>query len=227
MKNSFTLFVILLLSLKTYAQPDSSKIIKSIYNGVYKNISAYYIHLHSKSESSIDKRGFLADRNWEHLFDRVLPDEGYKLEMMIQKLDEYYPKKGYTLYEVRLNGLRFKSISGNFYEKSQYKPVTDQVDPVPGEYYLVALGKNMDLRFISGAFFVQDISVDFVFDPKEPTSYLNYLKYKTFDIQTSDIAFVKRKGGKMFFSAYSKLYEKKVLISIVVKRPWDFGLSAY
>jgi hypothetical protein len=62
-------------------------------------------------------------------------------------------------------------------------------------YFLLALDEQKrEIKFISGQFFRNPISSDFNLDFNNPNSFIEYLRLKTFYLQTKDFVFVKRKG---------------------------------
>ncbi|MEO6850773.1 MAG: hypothetical protein ABI203_12100 [Mucilaginibacter sp.] len=215
MKKLFLIFSLLAGTSACFAQSDSTKVKELIYNRMYKNIAAYYINYAVKVRSGL-KHGFLDQDDKYYFFDRSLPERGWTLDMEITLLDWKYPVDGYRVYQIKLNGLRFSSDTSVW--RIANKGVS-QVEQSPSNYNLICVNEMGSIKFISGRFFIHDVSEDFKLNNNNPESYLEYLKYKTFEDQVGQITFLKRKGKKLIFSGYSDLYQYKVRLTVDPKNP--------
>ncbi len=218
------IFLTIFTTLDCIGQTDSAKVEEYIYNRVYKNIGAYYINYHIHSHTDRDKNGFLRKNKQSYFFDYGLPDDQYKLVMKIEKQDWIYPINNFAVYKIKLNGLNFKNQRP--YGKDRLIVVSDRrIDEPPGNFYLIALNKKEQIKFISGSFFVEDISGDFKLDAKNPFSYIDYLRFKTFQYQTRNISFLKKRGKKLYFTATSSVFQSDVIISINYSHPGHLNIK--
>jgi hypothetical protein len=215
MKILFFILFVLVGSTICLAQPDSAKIKETIYNSVYKNVAAFYIERAVKSKTDISN-GFLYPNLDKYFFDLCLPNTGFRMMMEINKLDWEYPIDGYHVYRIKLNGLTFKSDSLRLIE------TTLQIDGPPGgtaTNYLLCINDKGVIKFISGNYFLHDVSRDFKLDDKSPESYVKYLKFRTFEDQIDQITYLKRKRGNLIFTGYSTEFKRKVQLSVNIKKP--------
>jgi hypothetical protein len=203
--NLRTLLPVLLLSTIAYSQIDSNSYYKNIYNKMYKNVAAYNIRFASYANNGAIYTPVLNDGN--PFYDPFLPDTDWKLQMQIEKIDWEYPIKGFELYKVFMDGFRYTQDStGN--AKRIFSVWTDK-------YFLIALNKQTeDIKFISGQFFINAISDDFKVDKNNPNSFLEYLKFRIFRYQVKDIKFIKKKGNRYYYNAYSDSLMRSVKIVI-------------
>ncbi|MGY4384651.1 hypothetical protein ACVWYN_001677 [Pedobacter sp. UYP24] len=137
--------------------------------------------------------------------------------MQINELDFKYPISGYIVYQVKLDGLRFTSES---YGKNKSAQVFDgPFDAPPSNYYLLCVNPLNEIKFVSGNYFVNDITKDFRLDNADPKSYLLYLKFRTFTYKTREIAFLKRQKNLLYFSAFSEELNRKISIKLNTTTP--------
>jgi len=214
MKRLFILTLIILKANVAYLQnlniPDSTN--KFIYNEVYKNIAAFNIKYSLHSLNGVYKGNLLSStRNF--FFDAYIADYGFKLKMDIKELSQAYPLGNYKLYQIFIDGFRYINEKGDI----EVNKIGVEDFPFSSQYLLALDEKNRTIKFISGQFYKNSIANDFSFDCNVPSSYITYLKLKTFNLETSDLKFSKRKGKKLFFKAYSEELKKGITIILSLK----------
>lgn len=219
------------------AQTDSLSTEEYLYNRVYKNIAAYYIEYNfhrypDHIKDGVFRTGYNTDSNGKlrkdyskrYSFDDILPDLHARLEMDIEKLDWSYPINGFVLYSIELNGIRMRSSIATRKATGIVTSDGSYNDP-PGRRYLIAINKKQQIIFISGIFFIDDITHEFNLDFKNPTSYLEYLKFRTNEYELRNIRFIKKKGKVLTFSAFSDRFKCETIISINYLTPTKYQLQ--
>lgn len=224
--NSKICFIFLMLTVTYHclAQSDSVKYNEVIYNKVYKNIAAYYIKYSINVEPNLRTSNLLSD-DYNYFFDKCLPDEGYKLDMEITRLNWTYPIPGYLVYQIKINGFRF--TNDKLKKTKVIQSYDGQLSQPPWNYYLLAINRQCGIKFISGTYFTHDISKDFKLDEGNPLSYIEYLKYKAFQAKISKLKFSKKEGRKIYFDAYSEELQSMVTLIINVKNPSNLEIKKY
>ncbi|OFX60747.1 MAG: hypothetical protein A2046_07875 [Bacteroidetes bacterium GWA2_30_7] len=206
MKLSFFIVIIIFYNSLLYAsiyRPDSTLLYSYIENNVAKNIFIYRLKTSPIVENDLSDK-YLKPYN---SFLNVLPDFGYKLDLQIKQSKLLYPDTSFILYSI------YKKYDRYFNDSI----IIDKDFPYFNNdcYFLVAINSNNDLKFISGNFFLNSIYKDFKLDVNVPESYYNYIKLKTFNLQTDKILFVKTNKKQLIFVAYS--YELKDSITIFIE----------
>jgi hypothetical protein len=211
MKHRIFSLIFLVKGLCVFSQSDSTKFNEFIYNNVYKNIAAFNIKYASRSlNGAIPVKTFHEGDTF--FYNPFLPDDGFKLEMKVQQLDWHYPREGFMLYEVSLDGLKYNNAKAGLEQKNFYV--------WGGKYFLIAVNRSNhqgEVKFISGQFFIHAIADDFRLNEKDPLSYLDFLKFKLFRYQVENISFVKKKGKKLCYTGNSLLYNKRINIELALK----------
>ncbi|MCP3933728.1 MAG: hypothetical protein GY705_32080, partial [Bacteroidetes bacterium] len=105
-----------------------------------------------------------------------------------------YPKSDWTLYEVSfLEKPKNDSLVSWSHEKGLAIPTYR--GPV-----LVAVNKKNEIKFISsGGLFEHPIAQDFDLDPKDPASYIPFLRLKLYSSHYEEIEYVRKEGKKLVF----------------------------
>lgn len=199
------------------AQMDSGKIKTLIYNQLYKNIASYYITYAVNNKTDLNKKGYLREGVTSYFFDQCLPDNGYNLEMEISKLNWTYPIDNFDVYQVQLNGLRFSSSTSKRIKLVQ--TIDGPTNAPPSNYYLLCIDRHIVVKFVSGSCFLNDVSNDFKLNNLEPQSYVNYLKFKTFQYQITQILFAKKRRHYFYYTAFSNQLNSKVMIIVDINSP--------
>ena len=194
-----------------------------INNIVSKNILVYRIANLSLIEDELYK-GFL-EKTSTFLNCKFFPDYGYRLLMLIDEVSDFqYPDTTFKLYSIRIR-------NEEYYNEKENIILSKDMGGIFNKYYLIALQQQEGLstsistkfdtvelkytiKFISGDFYLNRINNDFDLDPKKPESFFEYIKFKTFDIQTQNIIFLRKKGKQLIFGAYSGKYDKNVNVII-------------
>jgi hypothetical protein len=222
MKTFFSTCYLVIYSLVCVAQSDTTEIKENIYNRVYKNVAAFYINYAVKSKMELNQ-GYLFDNMNNYFFDSCLPDKGFKLDMKITKLDWKYPVDGYSVYEIKLNGLSFvNELSGKIKTTLQ---IDGSLKHSLSRYYLLCINGEKIIKFISGSYFLNNISNDFKLDINNLKSYIDYLKFRNFEDQIDEIIYFKKKRGKLLFKGYSKEFQKNVILYVDIENPNLIDLS--
>lgn len=217
MKYLFIAAVVLAISNNCQAQNDTSKVKDYIYDKTYKNIAAFFIKYHLERKTDFQNDGFLNQNTSKYFFDECLPDLGAKLDMEIIKLDWDYPIGGYTIYQIKINGLSFSNAKTG--KSETIHSYDGPIDNPPGNNFLLCINKRGAIKFISGSYFLNDVSDDFKLNKNSPESYLKYLAYRTFQYQTNNIHFFKKSNQELYFAAYSDMFQQNVLIVVNENKP--------
>jgi len=220
MRKVIVLIGVYIVSVQCYAQQIKPLSIDTfIYNKIYKNIAAYNIRYGSLSfNKSIDK--MVLEDNSKRVYEQYIADLDYKLEMVIEKVNDIQYRGGmYALYSVKLPlGLYFKNqktgASRRFLEQGV------------GTRYLVGI-KDDEIKFLSGKFFVSAIAKDYDLNVKYPNSYIDFLKMKGFEYDLQDIVFLKKKRNILYYNCYSNLFRKKGLLILNLENVEYFELKLF
>jgi len=127
-------------------------------------------------------------------------------------VDLQYPSNEIKLFGFRRNGLLCGEII-------KTKTISD------GRNYNIFLigidtaSKETDnlIKYISGQMFLDNISIDFELDENIPSTYIDYIKLKMFDLQVDQLKFLKGNQGKLIYQAYSNFEKKKLTLSVDTK----------
>ncbi|EHQ29553.1 hypothetical protein [Mucilaginibacter paludis] len=205
MKKNAALFLLLFIGQYAYAQFDDLNHIDTfIYNKVYKNIAAYQI---KHVLANAGDRPFSAT---DHFFyESVLPDADARMGMVIEKTDLVYPINTYDVYRITMNGMQFQN-------KDKIMMTLSGINP--GHLFLVAVDKQSGgIKFISGQFFLSAISADFNLNRNDPSSFINYLFFKTYADELKNIQFGKRILNLCYYRAFSTALQKPVNLVLDTK----------
>ncbi|MFT3855870.1 MAG: hypothetical protein QM733_24555 [Ilumatobacteraceae bacterium] len=161
--------------------------------------------LHNHNKDYIYQRSL----QMSFFYNSILPDHGYKLGMKIEKLDSLYPNPLFHLYKICLDHI-------DFVPDDSVLPTTRVIGgPIISSDFLVALNEaNGDMKFISGQFFLSDISDEFSINGKDMALFIPYLSMRLFFIGGVDIKFSRKKRKEWVFQGYSKVYERKFVVSV-------------
>lgn len=214
MKKFIVLSLIILKANVAYLQnlniPDS--ISEFVTNETYKNIAAFNIKCSIHSANGVDKSNYL-NTNKNFFFDAFIADYSFRLKMDVKKLSQDYPLNNYELYQVFIDGFRYTNKNEDIEVK---KGVIGEASF--DRYYLLALdSKSKTIKFISGQFFRNPIASDFSLDFNNPNSFIEYLRLKTFNLQTKDLVFIKRKGKALYYKSYSDELKGEISIMLSLK----------
>jgi len=214
MKKFIALSLIIVKANFAYMQnlsiPDS--ISEFVITETYKNIAAFNIKFSVHSFNGTDKSNYL-NTNKNFFFDAFIADYGFRLKMDIKKLPEIYPLDKYELYQIFIDGFNYINKNADIEVK---KGVVGEASY--GNYYLLAVNnENKKIKFISGQFFRNQISHDFSLDSNNPSSFIEYLKFKTFYLQTKDLVFIKSKGNALYYKSYSNELKEEITIRLSLK----------
>ena len=187
-------------------------------NQVYKNIAAFNIRYCSFGFNHINVDKYFWS-NSDFFYNYFMADYGFKMEMKIKKINLVYPNERFHLYEILTNGFTFLADSGNIARGS--------IGPISTDIYLLALNEtNGDIKFISGKYFKSAIAEDFKPNIKEPNTLVSYVKMRAYVVKASDIVFVKKKHLALIYTAFSEIYNKKVVIKLSIKNIEDVAISS-
>lgn len=181
---------------------QESKKVEYIENAVIKNILIFRIKTTPIVENNLNGNFLKPHTN----FLSIIPDFGFKMVLELKEINFDYPDSTYRLYAFFKKYDRFKRDS-IFIESDFTYFYNDR-------YFLVGMNPEYELKFISGNFFLSSIKKDFKLDIKKPESFNNYIKFKTFNLQTDNIIFIKKKKKKLFFNAYSSELKREINIII-------------
>ncbi|MDD2798185.1 MAG: hypothetical protein PHV20_06285 [Bacteroidales bacterium] len=211
------LIVVLFVVLKANIAFDQNhnvndSISEFLYNETYKNIAAFNIKYSVHSLNGVNKGNFLKT-NEKFFYDAFISDINYKFKMDIKELSQPYPLNNYTLYQVFIDGFRYTKTN------EDVEVAKGVIGGFPfSNYYLLALDKqNKIIKFISGQFFRNTISNDFSFDINNSDSFIEYLRLKTFCLQTKNLIFIKKRGKRLFYKSFSEELKKEIIIMLSLK----------
>lgn len=188
-------FLVFSIIFNIYAQGD----IDYIHRSVQKNIIAF--HLHSDLSLDTKKKNFYCDATSKMSFiNNFIFDKPLKLDMNILPSSTYYfPDSSYRIYEIYKNGFTFiDTDSGEkiTYHYSHYPYKNDQK-------YLIAVNSMGEIKYISGNFFLSDISSYYKLVSNK--SVINFASLKLYNYEVEKYLRVnKRFLGKWIVSCYSK-----------------------
>lgn len=205
----------LFISQLNNAQNISKQAEAFISEKVQKNIAAYNLKYGDITLNGILPNNKLVLES-SFFYDAFLPDEGFKMQMSIEKIDWEYPIKGYVVYKIYMK--QIVHINEKTGDERKF------FDKWTNPYFLVALDENEQkwkIKFISGQFFTHSIKGDFPIDISNPLSYFDFLKYKMFKYQITDLSFDKKGKEKIYFKGYSNYLNKKVNIILDYKQSED------
>lgn len=200
-----------------------------IYNAVCKNILIYrileYVPEHLNKGNYID---FLTS----------LPDNGDILILdSINKLDLKYPKENYILYSIIKGGWKYTS----YYCEEVVKWVSTRAnyycDTIGGlsvsddlnfkgnwnsnSIYLIAYNPTTkEIKYISGSFFLHQISQDFNLSIDNPDSFIDYIKYKLYFLPIKSIELYKKTKKKIVFKL--SYFKKDICFVELNKKDFEF-----
>lgn len=195
------------LSFSVVAQNDSVYIEEFIQEETQRNISAYNIRYGDPTINGIILSNFL-NSSTNFFYDAFLPKKGFRIKMDIEKLNWNYPIPDYQVYKINIGQIvhinKQEDIERKFFDKwtSPYFLVAVKYSPTDGA----------KIKFISGQFFINEIKDDFLFNVKEPNSYIEFLRYKMFKYQFRSMVYFRKKKEKFFFKGYSDYLSKEVVI---------------
>jgi hypothetical protein len=191
------------------AQDTVGEIIELLYNRVYKNIASFNIkYANFRMNGSTPADMFRSDADLDYSYGCFLPDEGYKLKMVIKDTILPYPDSRYKIYAITIN--RFEYIPTD-----KHKPTYSCNGPRTTKNFLIAVNaQSMEVKFISGQFFLSDIAKDFKLNPEDPSSYLSYLSLRAFRYQVSNIKYEERAKDSLIYRGYSEYTNSEVTIKL-------------
>jgi len=215
----------------SFSQYSSTSDRDFIYNAVCKNILIYRI-LEYVPET-INKGNYID-------FYSSLPDNGYILILdSINKLDLKYPKENYILYSIIKKGwdyrnyyceevVKWVSTRANYYcDTIKNLGISEDIN-IRGNRnsnrsYLIAYNPiTKDIKYISGSFFLHQISQDFNLSIDNPDSFLDYIKYKLYFLNIKSIELHKKTKRKIIFKLTYKPYHKDYYYCYVELNKKDF-----
>jgi hypothetical protein len=208
-KNIFVFLLAVLFYAWALCQEPVQDVNSYLSNQVYKNIAAFNIRYCSFAFNHIDVDKYFWS-NSDFFYNYFMADYGFKMEMKIKKINLVYPNERFQLYEILTNGFTFLADSGNIARGS--------IGPISTDIYLLALNEtNGDIKFISGQYFKSAISQDFKINTNEPNSLILYITMRAYVIKPQNIAFVKKRHRALIYTAFSEIYNKKVVIKLPIK----------
>lgn len=184
------------------ANPPDSTLLKYIENKTTKNILIYRIRNTFVVENDL-YNGFLKQ---SVTFLNILPDNGCKFELEINRVFIPYPDSSIRLYTL------FKKYDRFVCDSITIAPVYPYFHP--DRYFLIGIDNQNEIKFISGNFYLSRIKNSFNLDVNNPTTFYKYLKLKAFQYRVKDIEFVKSKKKQLIFSGYSSELEGFINLTI-------------
>ncbi|NVN94196.1 MAG: hypothetical protein HXX18_02810 [Bacteroidetes bacterium] len=228
-KNYCIGILFLFITTSSFSQYSSVSDRDFIYNAVCKNILIYRILEYIPE--GINKGNYID-------FHSSLPDNGDMLILdSINKLDLKYPKENYILYSIIKGGWRYTnyyceevvkwvSTRANYYcdtVRSFY--VSDDLDTRgnrnSNSSYLIAYNPiTKDIKYISGSFFLHQISQDFNLSIDNPDSFIDYIKYKLYFLHIKSIELHERTKRKIVFKL--TYFKKDICFVELNKKDFEF-----
>ncbi|RFS19407.1 hypothetical protein DVR12_22495 [Chitinophaga silvatica] len=195
---------------KLYGPPPSNLSTRDfIYNKVSKNVFVYNIRNASNSFNGAKPEDIL-EMGTEY-YTSLLPDPGYGLIMSIDTMNLEYPIKNFKVYKIFINGFEYEK--GQVHSKTNYLFLENN--------FLVAIDTSDNypgyIKYISGQFYPTRISEDFKIDLNNPSSCLDYLKFRMYIHQVDSIKFERRVKEGLIFTGYSQTKKSKVEILLKKK----------
>jgi hypothetical protein len=206
MKKFLIVFVFLFVATHCFSQDSISNIRQYLHEEVYKNIAAYNIRFCGVNSNGVlfESRLRTGSRKF---YDAFFPPMGCQLKLEIDSLGKPYPVSDFILYRVHQNGFE--------YQGPKNKPGLAYSQPFGREDYLVAVNPlNGDLKFVSGRFFLTDISMDFKLNWHEPASFIPYLELRSFEIGGRKFSLKKQSSKLLVFTFYSTVYKSTCELTI-------------
>jgi len=190
-----------------FCQEDSVTDVKAyLHSEVYKNIAAYNIRYCGIRSNGVMFESRLRTGGTK-FYDAFFPPPGYHLELEIDSLGKPYPVPGFILYSVHQNRFEYLGPQG--------QPGLAHSHPVGPNDYLVAVNpRNGELKFISGRYFLTDISEDFKLNWHDPMSFIPYLELRIFEFGCKDFSLKKQSSKQLVFNCYSTVYKSHCVLTI-------------
>ncbi len=191
----------------------NSQVIDSVtLNKVRRNILAYHIRYSLPYDFGLKEDGYLYERE-KYKFERLIPSGDLKLKIEFSPCNALsYPLSDYKLFELKKSGFSFYDQEGKGYH---FRMSSFSCD----EKYLIGIDENTkQIKYISGAMFLHDISDDFRFE--EEKDFIDFINIKLYNYEFTDIEFVKKRRRIMFFKAFSKALNENMVIQIDTKNDY-------
>lgn len=206
MKYLIVFFVLNTFSVK--GQVESKNIIEYIHNRVSKNFLVYNIR-----NASQEVNGALPEEVLEmgpEFFYGLISNEGFNLIMKIDTSDLIYPLKDFKVYKVFIRRYEYeRGISriqaNHLFTKKHFLVAVDAKDE--SHYYI---------KYVSGQFYPTRISEDFGVNIKDPVSFIEYLRFRTYSDQVENIKLKQQLCDTLIYTGYSQV--KKSKVKIILKK---------
>ena len=125
-----------------------------------------------------------------------------------------YPDTSYVLYEVMQTDYTYKQWGVEAMARDGVISLSHTPFSYPQHFLIGVNHQTGELIYISGVFFINSIASDFKLDINASETFIPYLQLTTYRMLTQDIRFVKSKKKHLYFAAYSRLYNKKLIIKV-------------
>lgn len=205
-----------LIYTRIYAQTDVDPFVEyHIKAAVIKQKSVRQIILGRRSITDSlfirgeSKPGFSGTGNGDIFNYLRFPGFGYTpfdLECKVSPSDLEYPDKKWTLYQVNFPSLGVNDTIASWSNYRRYYPDDRKysfgLHPYGYTfqyYYLLAVNKKNEIKYISGFIWSHPIAQDFKLRKNKPASYIPFLEIKLFPSQYQSIQFLRKEEGFLVF----------------------------
>lgn len=203
MKRKLLIISLLIFVNPIFSQKYSAEEYSRIYNHVFKNILISKIIDDYTPENP----------NIPYCISYV-PDSGYYLDLKIDRTSIEFPTKEYSIFSISMPNWKFiegsqkqaqsNQLNKNCVDFSRIYKIeitsNDGVFQFLNSTYLIAYNSNTDdILYLSGNFFLDNISKYFNLSYNSPQSFIYYLKIRLYNYHPNAISYLGYKKSKLWF----------------------------
>jgi hypothetical protein len=169
------------------------------------NIVLYKLSNSNSQEFGIEENGLFKEK-LPAVFSALLRNKS-KLFLRYDSTSLKYPKPNYMVFKFQKNNGYTFELNDTLAIKYEY------YDSYSSNIFLVAVNKlDSNIKFISGGFYLSKIAKDFDLRVDNPASFYEYLKFRLYQYNISEVYFDKQDKYFFYFKAKSAYY--KYLIKV-------------
>jgi hypothetical protein len=154
---------------------------------------------------------------------KLFPPDSCTFDFSIEKIEKLtFPDTNYEIFDFYFDIKKYSCSKSH-----KYITIFSSVGYSYDCHHLIAVNQNSaigkpDLVYISGNYFINNISSFYTFNNDDPKSFIDYIKLNAFKFGFDKIDFLRRKNKKFIYSGTDS-WGREILITLSVKNDYEIS----